>query len=88
MSKIVVHRRALRYVQRLPRPAQERLRAALVRLGDAPDDYPGIVQMAGEWSGYQRVRVGDFRVIFWHDREDDTIYIDHIGPRGDVYRRT
>ena len=86
MSKTVVHRRALRYIRRLPRPEQERVRIALKRLAEEPGAYPGLVHMAGEWTGYQRIRIGSLRVIFWYDDQEDIIYVDHIGPRGDVYK--
>ena len=41
--------------------------------------------MAGDWAGYHRVRVGNVRVIFWIDK-DNLISVDHIGPRGDIYK--
>jgi len=43
--------------------------------------------MIGEWRGYYRLRIGSFRVIFWLDRKARTIYVDYIGPRGDIYKR-
>ena len=82
MSKVVVHRRALRYLQRLSRPDRERVQAALRRMAEDLADYPGVVHMAGEWAGYQRIRIGGLRVIFWCDEQDDIIYVAHIGPRG------
>lgn len=42
--------------------------------------------MLGEWKGYHRLRFGDLRVLFWFDPEAKTVYVDHIGPRGDVYK--
>ena len=42
--------------------------------------------MLGKWEGYYRIRIGNVRVIFWIDQQEATIYIDHIGPRGDVYK--
>ena len=42
--------------------------------------------MVGEWQGYYRLRIGDFRVIFWLDQEARIIYVDYIGPRGDIYK--
>lgn len=86
MAEIVLHRRALRYLQRLPRPDQDRVRVSLAHLAEDVGGYPGVVQMAGEWSEYQRIRIGDLRVIFWYDDQEDIIYVDHIGPRGDIYR--
>ena len=42
--------------------------------------------MHGEWSGYHRIRLGKLRAIFWYDSKEDIVYVDHIGPRGDVYK--
>ncbi len=86
MSRVVVHRRAARCLRRIPKPERERVRQALHRLAENHANYPGIVHMAGEWEGYERIRVGDLRVIFWYDAQDDIVYVDHIGPRGDVYK--
>jgi len=87
MSRVVIHRRARRYLQRLSRPDQERVRAALQGLAEDLAAYPGVVHMAGEWAGYQRIRIGDLRVIFWYDEQDDIIYVDHLGPRGGIYKQ-
>ncbi len=87
MSKAVVHRRGLRYLRRLSHRDRERVRKTLVRLAEDPHNFPGVVSMAGEWTGYRRIRVGDIRVIFWYDEVDDVVYVDHIGPRGDIYKR-
>jgi mRNA interferase RelE/StbE len=86
VAEVVLHRRALRYLQRLSRPDQERVRTSLAHLSEDVPNYPGVIQMAGEWMGYRRIRVGELRVIFWYDEENDTLYVDHIGPRGDVYK--
>jgi len=42
--------------------------------------------MAGEWGGYHRIRAGKLRIIYWFDEKGDVVYVDHIGPRGDVYK--
>ena len=86
MSKVVLHRHALRYLQRLSRTEMERVRAALRNLAKNPNSYPGLVHMVGEWAGYHRIRLGNLRIIFWYDKKDDVVYIDHVGPRGDIYK--
>lgn len=87
MSRVVVHRRAAKYLKSLPTPLQKRTKATLSQLSETPLDYPGIIRMAGDWSGYYRIRVGSIRVIFWLDEIEDIIYVDHIGSRGDVYKQ-
>ena len=86
MSKVIVHRNAAKYLQRLPQVTKIRIKEILKQLESNPLNYPGIKQMYGEWSGYQRIRSGKLRIIFWYDSNEDVVYIDHIGPRGDVYK--
>ncbi|MBX6423911.1 type II toxin-antitoxin system RelE/ParE family toxin [Thermosulfurimonas sp. F29] len=86
MFKVVVHKRAASYLKRLPKDQKERLKKALQDLGHNPFQ-SGVKAMVGEWRGYYRLRIGSFRVIFWLDRKARTIYVDYIGPRGDIYKR-
>ena len=44
MLEIVLHRRALRDLQRLSRPERERVRISLDRLAADMASYPGVVQ--------------------------------------------
>jgi mRNA interferase RelE/StbE len=85
MSRVVVHKKAAKYLISLPRPLRERIKDVLVQLSESPLTYSGVIPMSGDWAGYYRIRVGDFRIIFWLDKREDVIYVDHIGSRGDVY---
>ena len=86
MSKIIVHRRAANYLKKLPRDRKNRVKKAIEQVGKDPLGLPGVIQMAGEWAGYHRIRLGDMRIIFWFDEENDIVYVDHIGPWGDIYK--
>ncbi len=86
MYRVVVHRRAARYLQRLPRSQRERIQSLLRDVALEPVRRPNVKPMVGEWQGYYRIRVGDTRIIFWLDTQEMTVYVDHIGPRGDVYK--
>jgi mRNA interferase RelE/StbE len=86
MSKVIVHRHAAKYLKRLPRDIKQRIKNILVQLEQNPLDQPGIKHMAGEWDGYHRIRAGKLRIIYWFDEKKDVVYVDHIGPRGDVYK--
>ncbi len=79
MSKIIVHRNAVKYLKRLPKETKERIKETLKQLETDPLNYPGIKQMYGEWTGYLRIRLGKLRVIFWYNPKEDVVYIDHIG---------
>ncbi|MFC1857662.1 type II toxin-antitoxin system RelE/ParE family toxin [Thermodesulfobacteriota bacterium] len=86
MSSVIVHRHAARYLQRLPKDIKQRIKNVLQQLEQNPIDLPGIKHMAGEWSGYCRLRTGNYRIIFWFDANEDIVYVDYIGARGDVYK--
>ena len=86
MPRLIVHRRAARYLDRMDTRIKAQLKAKLEQLAQNPTAMSGVKPMAGEWAGFYRLRHGDLRVIFLHDRAADTIVIAHVGPRGDVYK--
>ena len=86
MSKVILHRHAALYLKRLPKDQKQRVKSILTQLEQSPLYHPNIKQMAGEWVGYHRLRSGNLRIIFWFDVEEDIVYVDHIGPRGDIYK--
>ena len=86
MYTVVVHKRAARYLKKLPQDQQTRIKHVLSQMKDHPLGLLGIKSMVGDWAGYHRVRVGNIRIIFWIDEPKNIVYVDHIGPRGDVYK--
>jgi mRNA interferase RelE/StbE len=86
MYTVVVHRRAVRYLKKLPQDQQTRIKYVLDEMGNDPFGLSDVKNMVGDWAGYQRVRVGSTRIIFWVDKDKKIVYVDHIGPRGDVYK--
>ena len=80
------HRHAAKYLKRLPKETKDRIKNILKQLENNPLKHSGIKQMFGEWAEYHRIRVGKLRIIFWFDTREDIVYVDHIGPRGDVYK--
>lgn len=86
MSKVIIHRHAAKYLKRLPKESRQRIKNILLELKQNPGGQPGVRQMVGEWDGYYRIRKGKLRIIYWFDEKQDVVYVDHIGPRGDVYK--
>jgi mRNA interferase RelE/StbE len=86
MPKLVVHARAGRYIERLDARIKAQLLSKLAELARNPNAITGVKPMAGEWAGFYRLRHGNLRIIFVHDRANDTIVVAHVGPRGDVYK--
>jgi mRNA interferase RelE/StbE len=87
MARLVVHERAVRYLERMDARFKAQLTAKFTDLAHDPDAMPGVKPMAGEWAGFFRLRHGDLRVIYFYDRANDTVVIAHVGPRGGVYKK-
>lgn len=85
--KVIVHKRAARYLKSLPESQKQRVKQSLGELEKGIMGKVDVKSMAGEWKGYYRMRIGDTRVIFWIDHKLKTIYVDHIGSRGEVYKK-
>jgi len=41
--------------------------------------------LTGQWSGFYKLRVGDYRVIYEFDIENQLIFITRIGHRREIY---
>lgn len=52
----------------------------------ADDPYEGKM-LKGELSGLFSLRVGDYRVIYWIDEKEGTIWLVNVGHRKRVYKR-
>lgn len=66
----------------IDRESAMRILIALMHYGESSAG--DIKALSGEWDGYFRLRVGDFRVIF--QINPDTIAIVRVRHRSDVYR--
>ena len=86
MFKIVVHKRAVKYLNKLPSHRKNKIKELLNELCNNPIQYEAVKPMLGEWKGYYRLKIGNIRVIFWIDQAEKIVYVDHIGSRGDVYK--
>ncbi|MDR4499557.1 MAG: type II toxin-antitoxin system RelE/ParE family toxin [Candidatus Scalindua sp.] len=86
MFKIIVHKRALKYLNKLTSFRKTKIKNLLTGLINNPIQREDAKPMLGEWKGYYRIRIGNVRLIFWVDLNKKIIYVDHIGPRGDVYK--
>lgn len=90
MRAIVFHRRAARYLLRMPRDRAVQMRDALREIAGLANIavHPNIKQMSGAMAGWSRLRVGDYRAVLQVTiiQLDEVLYVDAIGPRGDIYK--
>lgn len=83
--RVEIARRAARALSALPRPEQQRVRAAIDLLTTEPHP-PLATKLVGERRAY-RVRVGDYRIVYEVFDDRLMIQVVRIGHRRDVYRQ-
>lgn len=82
MYKIILSKKAKKFIDKLPRNERERLAANIERLPNGED----IKKLKGH-SDLLRLRVGNYRVIYTVDHGVLTVYVIDVDNRGDVYKR-
>lgn len=85
--KVKYSRDALKFLSKLDRKSVQRIRAAISGLTKTPPE-GDIKLMKGYNDGRQRLRVGEWRIIYKFDLSEklELLFIIDIGNRGDIYK--
>lgn len=81
MYQIIIKKPAKKFIDKLPTQEKRRILFAIEQLPTVGD----IKKMQGA-SGFYRLRVGDYRIIYTVDHGELVICIVAAGNRGDVYK--
>jgi mRNA interferase RelE/StbE len=73
-------KQAMKVAKRLDSVTAQRIKTAIEKLPDGD-----IKQIKGVNLSIYRLRVGDWRILYFFE-DDNTIFIDKIAPRGEVYK--
>jgi len=84
MFRVVLHKKALRELQKLSPTLRERIVGALRELARNP--FTGDVKPIKGIRGLYRRRVGKYRIIYVVDFEENVIVILRIAPREKAYK--
>lgn len=82
--KLTYHKSAIKFIAKLDKTSQERIAVDLKGLLSIPPE--GDIKNMKGYSGMYRLRVGGYRIITSIDHEEQIVYIQAIGNRGDVYK--
>lgn len=82
MYKIVVKKKALKFIESLPKPEKARIVAAIERLPNGED----IKKLKGHADLF-RLRVGEYRIIYTVDHGNITVIVIDAGSREQIYNR-
>jgi len=78
---VFLHPKAARFLKKADPSLRRRIRENLVKLADSPEERGERLVHSPFW----RIRVGDHRVIYEIDKEDNRVIVLFIGHRRDVY---
>lgn len=82
MYKILLKKRAKKFIDKLPLNEKRRVVAAIERLPQGED----IKRLKG-YDGLMRLRVGEYRIIYTVDNGELVVYVIDAGNRGQIYNR-
>ncbi len=85
MWKIIFTRKAQKQINGLDKPIQQRIKHAILeKLIKNPDLV--LEPLTGDFTGYYKFRIGDYRLICSKENEELTIIIVEMGHRREVYK--
>ena len=82
MYKILLKKRAKKFIDKMPMNEKRRVVAAIERLPQGED----IKRLQG-YDGLMRLRVGEYRIIYTVDNGELVVYVIDAGNRGQIYNR-
>ncbi|VAW40662.1 RelE/StbE replicon stabilization toxin [hydrothermal vent metagenome] len=76
---------AKRELRRLDKPVARRILSRLLWLAENMNAITP-TPLKGEWAGFFKLRVGDYRVLYEIIEEEPLIFVLRIGHRREIYR--
>lgn len=84
MYKIIIKKKAKKFIDKLPKNERKRIASEIGQLPNGED----IKKLKGENNkGLFRLRVGDYRIIYSVDNGELIVYVIDAGNRGEIYKR-
>lgn len=86
MYEVRLTREAQKDYQRLEKSITRRVNQCLDSLHENPLQYPQAIPLKGNLAGYYRWRVGDWRVVYEVNTDEQVVIVLQITHRGKVYK--
>ncbi|MEY4212844.1 MAG: type II toxin-antitoxin system RelE family toxin [Burkholderiales bacterium] len=84
MYQIEYSKQSIRVLRRMPTNTAMLIRSRIETVAQDPFAAPGVKKLVGR-DGY-RLRVGDWRVLYFLDGQRLRVLVTEIGPRGGIYQ--
>ncbi len=86
MYKVSLHKKAIKYYERLDDKTVRRINKAIEEISNNPLEGYHIKTLRGKHEGKYRYAVGDLRIVYRVVTKTEVVLVEAIGPRGDVYK--
>ncbi len=85
MYKVLLHPDAQEVYVKADKALAKKIARCLEQLEQTPHSHPNIKALKGDYTGYYRYRIGDYRVIYSVDDELVQVFIVAIARRSEAY---
>jgi mRNA interferase RelE/StbE len=85
MYEVLLHPDAQKVYARADRVLAKKIARCLEQLEQTPYSHPNIKALKGDFAGYYRYRIGDYRVIYSIDDQQAQVMVVAISHRGKIY---
>jgi mRNA interferase RelE/StbE len=87
MYEVLLHPDAQKMYLQADRSLAKKIARCWQQLERTPRSHPNIKALKGDYSGYYRYRIGDYRVIYTVDDELSQVLVVAIAHRSEAYER-
>lgn len=85
MYEVLLHPDAQKVYLNADKALAKKIARCLQQLEQTPLSHPNIKALKGDYTGYYRYRIGDYRVIYSIDDELMQVFVVAIAHRSDAY---
>ncbi len=85
MYEVLLHPDAQDVYLNADKALAKKIARCLQQLEQTPLFHPNVKALKGDFAGYYRYRIGDYRVIYSVDEEIIQVFVVAIAYRGDAY---
>lgn len=85
MYEVLLHPDAQEVYVNADKALAKKIARCLQQLEETPLFYPNVKALKGEYAGYYRYRIGDYRVIYSVDEDIVQVFVITIVYRGEAY---
>ncbi|MEW6104395.1 MAG: type II toxin-antitoxin system RelE/ParE family toxin [bacterium] len=86
MYKVLLHKKAIKYYKSLNDKTARKINKAIEKIRENPLEGFHIKKLKGSLEGKYRYKIEALRIIYIVNLKEKNVFIEAIGPRGDVYK--